>query len=422
MAVSIFSKVALERLSTPEQLDQATRVTSPIGWLALLAVGVLVAAALVWSLMGTAPVKVKGHGILLAPGGVFDVVSTSQGRLRAYLVGPGDVVQAGQPVVTVEQPELQQQLESALSGLAALRARRDHILAFQDKDRTSQQALRERQQATLLQSIGSQETRLVWLEERAAGENSLVEKGFASRQKYLDTMVEIAQVRDSISSTRSQLQQLDAGEITARLAGEREVLNLDIEIAAADIHQQLERDSRIVSPYTGTVVEMKVSEGEVVTPGLPLFALLPPRQPGVTGDGNDLTAIIYVPPDQGKNVQPGMVVQVAPGTVRREEFGTMEARVVSVATIPSSEEGMLQTLKNRALVQTLSQGGAPFEVRAVLVRDPDSPSGFKWSSRGPDQHINTGTLAQADIVIRRMRIITLVIPPLEQLLRVEGGA
>lgn len=425
MAGTIFRKVALERLSTPEQLDQAMRVTSPAGWMALAAVGALVLGALMWSLLGTAPVKVKGHGILLAPGGVFDVVSTSQGRLRSYLVKPGDTVQAGQAVVIVEQPEILQELASANSALAELKRQRESILAFQGKDRSAQQSLRARQKRDLLQSIKSQEERLAWLEERSAGEDALYQKGYISRQKYLETKAEIAKVQDTVAQSRSQVQKLDAEETSSRLGGEREILNLDLQISAAerhaaDIQQRLDRDSRVVSPYSGTVVEMKVSAGEVVTPGLPLFALLPPRA-GTEKSGEELTAILYVAPDQGKKVKPGMTVQVAPATVRREEYGTMEARVVSVATIPSTEEGMVQTLKNKALVQAMSQGGAPFEIRAELVRDPRSASGFKWTSRGPDQPVNTGTLAEADITIKRMRLITLVIPALEQLLKVEDG-
>ena len=39
----IFRKVALERLSSPEQLDQLMQVTSPKGWLALAGLGALLA-------------------------------------------------------------------------------------------------------------------------------------------------------------------------------------------------------------------------------------------------------------------------------------------------------------------------------------------------------------------------------------------
>ncbi|MBF0130038.1 MAG: hypothetical protein HQL33_08590 [Alphaproteobacteria bacterium] len=77
---------------------------------------------------------------------------------------------------------------------------------------------------------------------------------------------------------------------------------------------------------------------------------------------------------------------------------------------------MLRTLKNKALVQELSGGGAPFEVSVELKRDPNSPSGFLWSSsRGPEVDINSGTLCEGTLTVREVRLISLVIPALEQL-------
>ena len=47
MAV-IFRKVALERLSSPEQLDQMVQVTNPKGWLALTGLGAIVGGLAIW--------------------------------------------------------------------------------------------------------------------------------------------------------------------------------------------------------------------------------------------------------------------------------------------------------------------------------------------------------------------------------------
>ena len=58
----IFRKVALERLSSPEQLDQLMQVTSPRGWLALGAFGALLLTALGWSVLGSIPTDATGEG------------------------------------------------------------------------------------------------------------------------------------------------------------------------------------------------------------------------------------------------------------------------------------------------------------------------------------------------------------------------
>jgi len=84
--------------------------------------------------------------------------------------------------------------------------------------------------------------------------------------------------------------------------------------------------------------------------------------------------------------------------------------------VPSTPEGMAYTLKNKQLVQNLSNNAAPIEVVVSLDRDPKTPSGYAWSSsRGPDLKINGGTLTQADVRVRDMPLLSLVIPPLRQL-------
>ena len=54
----LYRKSALERISSPEQLDKALKVTSPMSWLALLALTVIVIVTLIWSIVGTIPVTV----------------------------------------------------------------------------------------------------------------------------------------------------------------------------------------------------------------------------------------------------------------------------------------------------------------------------------------------------------------------------
>ena len=51
----LFRESALERLSSPEQLDQQLQVTSPRGWIALLALWSVLAAIMVWSIVGSVP-------------------------------------------------------------------------------------------------------------------------------------------------------------------------------------------------------------------------------------------------------------------------------------------------------------------------------------------------------------------------------
>ena len=99
MARAIFREAALERLASPEQLDQLMRVPTPAGWLALVALAGLLLVAVGWSLSGTLPIEVSGRALIMREGGVRTVASLADGQIERVLVQAGDVVQAGQPLL-----------------------------------------------------------------------------------------------------------------------------------------------------------------------------------------------------------------------------------------------------------------------------------------------------------------------------------
>ena len=98
----LYRQAALERLSSPEQLDRLMQITQPAGWLSLLALGLVILAAIMWGIFGSIPVQVTGQGILLSAGGIHDVVSPGAGLIISMPVSAGDVVQAGQIIATLD--------------------------------------------------------------------------------------------------------------------------------------------------------------------------------------------------------------------------------------------------------------------------------------------------------------------------------
>ena len=101
MGSPLFRSAALERLSSPEQLDQLVRVTRPAGWLSLLALSLILLTAILWGIFGSLPIQVTGQGILLSAGGLHDVVSPVAGQVVAVGFDAGQVIQAGQVVAHI---------------------------------------------------------------------------------------------------------------------------------------------------------------------------------------------------------------------------------------------------------------------------------------------------------------------------------
>src|SRR5262245_29747323 len=103
MENQIFRKVSLERLSSPEQLDQLMQVTSPRGWIALIGLSIILVTAVLWGVFGTISTTVEGQGVLIRPEGVNAVISSQSGIVTSVLVRVGDVIYKDREVVRLAQ-------------------------------------------------------------------------------------------------------------------------------------------------------------------------------------------------------------------------------------------------------------------------------------------------------------------------------
>ncbi|WP_294644191.1 hypothetical protein [uncultured Aureimonas sp.] len=129
-ASRIFRQTALDRLSSPEQLDRLIGLTKPRDWLAALALAAVMGLGVAWSIVGTVPVRVTGSGILIATGGrVLDAVAGGEGTLERIAAPVGVLVRKGDVVALVTNPELAQALADAQSVLAEREARHASFIA-----------------------------------------------------------------------------------------------------------------------------------------------------------------------------------------------------------------------------------------------------------------------------------------------------
>lgn len=101
MNPQIYRKQALERLASPEQLDQLMPITRPRAWVALVGVALLMLMALIWSVFGSVTTVVEGIGTLQRLDGVVDLRAPAQGLLSTLSVKVDDAVQKGQTLATL---------------------------------------------------------------------------------------------------------------------------------------------------------------------------------------------------------------------------------------------------------------------------------------------------------------------------------
>ena len=412
----IFRKVALERLSSPEQLDQLLRVTEPRGWLALGGLGAVIVASLGWAVFGSIPTEARGEGILLRRGGVSSLVAAEAGQVEELLVGVGDVIATGQVVARIRQEELLRQIQDSRDKLTDVRAEYRDLLRYAGEQRRLRERDLAQQRANLERSIRALEREVELARERVAVEQQLLADGLITKQTLLASEQRLNAAQDRLASARLErngleLKRLEAEQEVDQQAATREAAIRDLELELRERQARLGETARVIAPRAGRVLELLVDRGDVVSPGTPLLNL------EVVSE--ELMAALFVPAESGKRVRPGMRVRVSPSTVKREEYGSMLGKVVWASDFPSTVRGMTRLLGNDALVQRLMEQGPLTQVNIALERDPETPTGYRWSSSiGPAVDISSGTLTSGDVVVREERPIRLLLPTLREKLGV----
>lgn len=412
----IFRKVALERLSSPEQLDQLMQVTSPRGWLALGAVGALLASSLFWGVFGSIPTTADGGGILIRQGGVSSLVATAAGQVEDVLVAVGDVVEKGQPVARIRQEALLRQLADVRAKRADVEREYGDLLRYAGEQRSLKGRDIAQQRSNLERSIQAVERDIQILRERLAEEEKLLADGLITRQALLDTQQRLNDARNRLAAERLELSGLALTRLEAEQqldeqleARQNAIRDLDLEMR--ELEAKLAEEVNIVAARDGRVLELLVDRGDVVNPGTQVLNL------EVVSE--DLVAVLFVPAEIGKRVRPGLAARISPSTVKREEHGYMLGEVTWVAAFPSTSRGMTRLLGNAELVSRLMEQGPPIQVNVRLEQDPSTPTGFRWSSsRGPSVEITSGTLAAGSVIVREERPIRLLIPRVREKLGV----
>ena len=107
---SIFRKTALERISSPEQLNEYIKITNPGVWAVILGCMALLIAVGFWSVFGSIPDSVQVKGVVFPQNGVTALIPEAGGRISDVRVKVGDFVQAGQIMAVVPQDSILQQI------------------------------------------------------------------------------------------------------------------------------------------------------------------------------------------------------------------------------------------------------------------------------------------------------------------------
>ena len=162
---------------------------------------------------------------------------------------------------------------------------------------------------------------------------------------------------------------------------------------------------QVIANSSGVVMEIPLRKGDYIQPGTTIAVI-------DTADVDmPIEALVYFSGTDGKKLKPGMKIGLVPSTVKQEEYGYIVGIIMEVSAFPVSDNYLHASLQNTALVNTFRQIMNPIEVKVSIVPDPQSFSGYKWSSsNGPQQKIGSGFMCDASVITESRRPVSILIP------------
>ncbi|BAY10253.1 NHLP bacteriocin system secretion protein [Calothrix sp. NIES-2098] len=463
---------SLEEVSSPERLDQLMRVVKPQDWIPAATVGGLTILALVWSTVGRIPMTLTGKGVLIYPQQTIELQSPIAGQLETLSVKDGQCLKKGEQLAAIQPIELAEQLKqqrakrqqllvqaanidsvqqqrtqieaeaikasrtSLLQRLQDAKSlsptlRDQTLLTIQQQRRSLEQKLKDAQamiptlkdrwqrrqqlaaegaleQESLITAEREYRQELQNIEELRVSVRQLEVNGTEVKQRYLQSQSTVSDIQAQLEELETRKKRLDQENLQASNIRSNDIAEVDR--AIAQLQKQISERSLIRSPQNGCILEMSVVQGQVINSGTRLGALR------TQGEGTaTLVGITYFEVKDGKQIKPGMKVQITPDTVKRERFGGIVGTVKTVSSYPVTSTRAASTIGNPELADKLTDKTAKVEVIAELTPEPVNVSSFKWSSsKGPNTQITPGTPVNTRVTVEERAPITFLLPFLRE--------
>lgn len=410
---------APEHAAPAEELDHVRYVVRPRTRMALFTIGVLLTLAVVWSFVGSVSTKVSGQGILIRSGTLFPVVTVASGQLLSLEVEVGQVVKKGSVIAKLDQPLLKTELREAQRLLGKLNEERALLERYEKRSDTLVSAHIDEQRATLRESIQVDGQFIKGMEVLVADLESLQKQGIVSNMEVEKQRADLRRAQIQLLQDQQDLSGLDVLQNNTSYQVDQRLVDLVKQVIpmqerVLSLRERLQNSSEVKSLHNGVIVEIHKNPGIMLQQGESV-ATLELNDSGGQGAGQEPLVVAYVAPFQGVELKPGMQVQVVPESVREEEYGVMLGKILSISPYPVSPKGIMRVLDNQDLVKVLTKDGAPVMVTVGLLKDPSTPSGYRWSSgKGPPTAIKSGVQCVIRIIARSRAPIELVIPELKR--------
>lgn len=344
-----------------------TKKKAKINWSnkTLLVVGIAVVAVLaLWANQSASSVSVKRGEILIdqVKRGNLDVIIEGYGSLKSdkqqlitafsratvkeIVLKPGASVKADSVIVLLDNPELQQQLDSAKRALSQEKANLRQLKLNQQREKLNEAA-------ALAQINANYETASL----KRIAEEKLEKQGIVSTLTFQQTLLNEQQLKKRIAILKQRLAQLDlVHQEAVSIAQDR----VHQQQGLLDIAQARLDKLTVRAGFDGVLQRLSVELGQSLSAG---------QEVALIGSVSDLIALIRVPQSQAQQIEIGQSTIIDTrrdkimGTVSRIDpivaDNTVEVEIELPEQLPASARPMLNvdgiitadTLKNVHYIQ-----------------------------------------------------------------------
>lgn len=464
---NLFRKNVAKGSFSDEQLDKALIITPASLWIAILAGFLIIGIVLAWSILGTMPIKVAARGIYVPSQDSYTLASEVTGIVKSVEVEVGDEVKVGDVLYTIDTKTIEEEitdLENRIESVNAVTTTSKNDAVTSDtqslleikfslntvgdnvKQNEALLGVREGSIEGLKSDANSKRDKVAEkqnardiayaaLEAAEASGTATPEELKVLLDKYNKANLELSEAQSAYSyasqllnSTNTEIntlkQQIDTLKETNKTTSSEYVQRFETakKLVLYNLNSQLEKyqytleNNTVTSSVKGIVSDVKVSVGSAIGQGSGAVTIR------ATKDDEDVV-ICYVGITDGKKIKEGMSVKVYPSIVNKNEYGNIEAVVLSVDDYVTTSSTIKNDLADDSLTQVFMSQGPVIGVKCKLQRDDSTASGYKWSSKKASViTIPQGTIVNADIIVEEKKPITMLIPYIKDQIENFGSA
>ncbi len=450
-----------------DRFDNPTTGVRARGWLLLVALAVLASVSIYWAFTAQIPVTVQSQGILLYPTGVSNIEANYSGIAKQVLVARGELVQAGEVLIELNLPDLKMEIEKAETALMSKSKLNEEAASASEKRLSDEKELAAKRQASKTDAIATIqqliESNLRVSQTSIATQEVEITKATTRSQEFLNQLKsQRVRLQDSVDrklATQSELtfldnEILDATNRLSLLEERRNGLELqklktdqtladlkrrvaELKLADSEIATGLFRLQRTISaelvsreaeiqasteilenlrlqydslrfvraPRSGIVIELPIAVGQTVSGGEVIATIA--NKP-TTEEEQPLHVISFFPLALGKQVNLADAAFITPTTIQRERFGSIEAEVDLVYSLPVSAGEAIHTIGNQEVLRPFFNHGGLLGIQAKLLTKEDGS--LAWTGDNTPPTPTAGTTVAVRIVVERRKPISYLLP------------